>query len=133
MLPCAALGAVHAEPVDPMPAHEDRGLSRELTNDRVEALLRVSGPDSGSVQTMVKLRLLGGALARPGRHRSAFCHRDAAFSLTTIGVLAPSPGNAADAVPAHAASVIAALASWSTGGQLPNFGGSADPARLARC
>ena len=77
-----------------------------------------------------ELRLLGGAFARPARHRSAFCHRDAAFALTTIG--APVP-ELAEAVSAHARAVIGAVAPWSTGRQLPNFAPATDPARLARC
>ncbi len=130
VLPYAAIAAVHADPPNPMPVHEDHALLRELTPDAVEALLAVAGPESGSVQTIVELRMLGGALTRPARHRSAFCHRDAAFTVTTIGALVPP---IAEMVPAHAAAVVQALAPWSTGGQLPNFAASADPARLARC
>jgi hypothetical protein len=55
----------------------------------VVALLAVTDPASGSVQAIVELRLLGGALARPGRHRSAFCHCDAAYTVTTVGALVP--------------------------------------------
>jgi hypothetical protein len=88
----------------------------------------VAGPQAGSPQVIVELRMLGGALARPARHRSAFCHRDAAFTLTTIGVPVPELG-----VPEHAGRVIEALQPWSTGGQLPNFAPAADLARLARC
>jgi hypothetical protein len=66
-----------------------------------------------------------------GRHRSAFCHPGAAYTVTTIGAVVLPP--VADLVPAHAAAVLDALAPWPTGGQLPNFGASADPERLARC
>ncbi|MET0704687.1 MAG: FAD-binding oxidoreductase [Mycobacterium sp.] len=130
VLPYAAIGAVHADPPNPMPVHEEHALLRELPPEAVEALLAVAGPEQGSVQTIVELRMLGGALARPARHRSAFCHRDAAFALTIIGVLVPP---IAEVVPAHGATVLAAAAPWATGGQLPNFAAAADPARLARC
>jgi hypothetical protein len=30
VMPSAAIGAVHADPVDPMPTHEDHALLREL-------------------------------------------------------------------------------------------------------
>jgi FAD/FMN-containing dehydrogenase len=129
-LPFAAIGAVHADPVEPMPTHEATDLLRELPADAVEALLALAGPGSGSPQTVVELRLLGGAMARPAEHASAFCQRDAAFSLLTIGVLAPP---VADAVPPHGAAVVEALRAWSTGGALPNFAPSADPAGIARC
>ncbi len=128
--PYAALGAVHADPVDPMPVHEGHALLRELPSEAVEALLAVAGPGSGSVQTIVELRLLGGALAREPRHASALCHRDAAYALATIGALVPP---AAEQVPGHAERVVAALAPWGTGGQHPNFAPEAGPARLARC
>lgn len=130
VMPYAAIGAVHADPVDPMPVHEDHAVLRALPTEAVNALLAVAGPNSGSPQVIVELRLLGGAFARPGAHRSAFCQRDAAFTLATIGALVPP---VADIVPGHASSVVAALAPWSTGGQFPNFAASADPARLTRC
>lgn len=130
LMPYSAIGAVHADPPNPMPVHEDHALLRELTPETVDALLSVAGPQAGSVQAIVELRQLGGAMARPGRHRSAFCHRDAAFALTTIGALAPE---IAELVPAHAAAVVAAVAPWATGGALPNFAASGAAERLARC
>lgn len=129
VLPYAAIGAVHADPEDPMPTHEDHTLLRELPAEAVDALLAMAGPGSGSVQAIVELRQFGGALSREPRHRSAFCHRDAAFSLATIGALVPP---IADLVPGHAAAVVKALTPWSTGGQMPNFAPSADPGRLSR-
>jgi hypothetical protein len=130
VLPYAAIGAVHADPVDPMPLHEDHALLSELTAQAAETMLASAGPGSGSPQTIVELRMLGGALAREPRQRSAFCHRHAAYSLSVIGVLAPP---AAESVIGHAADLVAALAPWSTGGQMPNFAVSDDPGRPARC
>lgn len=129
-LPYAAVGSVHADPVDPTPTHEDSALLRTLPAEAVDALLALAGPGAASPQAVVELRLLGGAMAREGAHRSAFCHRDAAYSLLAVGVLAPP---VADAVPGHAAALVDALAPWSTGGVLPNFAASADPVRNARC
>lgn len=129
VLPYAAIGAVHADPVDPMPVYEDQALVRELPADAVDALLAAAGPNSGSPQVIVELRLLGGALAREPRHRSAFCQRDAAYALTVIGVLMPE---IADAVVQHASVVTQSVSPWSTGGQMPNFAPSYDPARPSR-
>ena len=64
VLPYAAIGAVHADPVDPMPINEDQALLSELPAEAVDALLALVGPGSGSPQVIVELRLLGGALAR---------------------------------------------------------------------
>lgn len=129
VLPYAAIGMVHADPVDPMPVNENHTLLSALPAETIDALLAVAGQGSGSPQVIVELRLLGGALAREPRQRSAFCHRDAQFALTVIGALIPE---IAPIVVEHAAGVVAALAPWSTGGQLPNFGPSGDPARPSR-
>ncbi|KGI67407.1 FAD-binding oxidoreductase [Mycolicibacterium rufum] len=125
----AAIGAVHGDPVDPMPVTENQALLSSLPIEAVDALLAVAGPGSGSPQAIVELRMLGGALAREPRHRSAFCRRDAAFSLLTIGVAAPA---IAATVVEHAGAVASAVAPWATGEQMPNFAPSYDPARPAR-
>ncbi|WP_083409835.1 FAD-binding oxidoreductase [Mycolicibacterium rutilum] len=127
VLPYAAIGAVHADPVEPLPVHEDHAVLRELTAEAVDALLAAAGPQSASLQAIVELRHLGGAFARPPVHRDAFCHRDAAFSLITIGVLAPE---IAAAVPGNAAQVVNALNPWSTGGAFPNFAPATGAERL---
>ncbi|SIS04436.1 FAD-binding oxidoreductase [Williamsia sterculiae] len=129
MMPYAAMAAIHADPVDPMPTREHTALLRELTPETVQTLLEVAGPRAESPQVIVELRLLGGALNRPTAHPSAFCHRDAEYSLLAIGVLAPP---IADAVGVHGTAVLQAMAPWSTGGALPNFGSAADPDRVAR-
>lgn len=129
VMPYAAIGAVHADPVDPMPIYEHHTLLRELTAETVEVLLAAAGPDSGSVQTIVEVRMLGGALAREAQHRSAFCHRDAAFAVAVIGVLAPP---VAELVVPQAGALIVALSQWSSGGQIANFAPSEDAGRAVR-
>lgn len=129
VLPYAAIGAVHADPLDPMPVSEDQALLFELPAEAVDAILAVAGPGSQSPQVIVELRMLGGAFAREAQHRSAFCHRNAAFALTTIGVSAPE---IAAMVVGHAKAVTQAVAPWSSGGQMPNFAPSYDPERPAR-
>ncbi|XVV08298.1 FAD-binding oxidoreductase [Actinoplanes sp. CA-131856] len=128
-IPYAAIGSIHADPADPMPVHEATDLLRALPAEAADALLAVAGPASGSPQVIVELRHLGGALAAEPEHPSAVCHRDAAFTLITIGVLAPP---IAGAVPAHGEQVRAALAPWSTGGALPNLGAATGPERMSR-
>ncbi|MCF7549809.1 FAD-binding oxidoreductase [Pseudonocardia sp. WMMC193] len=121
-LPYAEIGSVHADPVDPMPVAEASTLLRALPAAAVDALLAAAGPE----QIVVEIRQLGGALSR-APEPSAVCHRDAAYCVSAIGV-AQGPGDD----PAGCRSVIAALAPWSTGGRLPNFAVSADPAEVAR-
>ena len=128
-LPYASIGAVHSDPVDPMPTHEETDMLRSLPAEAVDALLGVAGPGSGSPQVMVELRQLGGALARPPAEPDMLCHRAEAYNLTVIGVLVPP---VADAVPAHGAAVRTAMAPWATGGAEPNFAAGSGADRLAR-
>ena len=125
-----ALGAIHADPVDPMPTHERSALLRELTADAIDALIE-SATDAPLAITEV--RLLGGAVEREPAVPNAVSGRDAAFSLFTVGVLAPQ---IADIVPAAVETVLERMAPWGTGGSLLNFAGSstgvpADRARAA--
>ena len=129
-IPYAGIGAVHADPVDPMPASEAHCLLRQLPAAAVDALLGVAGPGSGSPEVVVELRQLGGAIARGGAAPSAFSHRDAAFSLLVVGVPA---GPGAEQVVAHGGSVVDALQDWAHPGLLPNFASTGDPDRTARC
>lgn len=126
-LPYAAIGAVHMDPTDPMPVFESSGLLRELTPEAVDTLHSVA--TESSPQFIVELRLMGGALAREPEHASAFCHRDAGYSLLVIGAAVPE---IAQAVKTHNAAVQAALAPWLTGGEFPNFGAATGEARMAR-
>lgn len=58
------LGAICAEPEEPLPAMEYSGRLTHFDEAAVDALLRAVGPDSGSPLLVVQLRHLGGALAR---------------------------------------------------------------------
>jgi hypothetical protein len=128
VMPFSALGTIHADPVDPTPTHEGGMLLRELPAEALDRLLDLVGTDSDCPQLIVELRLLGGAFGRAARYPSAVSHRGAAYALVTIGLAIP-PTIAA--VTAHADRVQAALEAWDSGGQ-PNFGATADPARIGR-
>ena len=129
VMPYAAMGMIHNDPVDPMPVREDAALLHSLTSDAVETLVGLVGPQAECPQVIVELRLMGGALAQAAEVPSALSHRDAAYSLLTIGLGVPP---VVDAVMAHSQALRAAMGPWSTGGNLPNFAASADPAELAR-
>jgi hypothetical protein len=129
VMPIEALGAIHADPVDPMPVQDRALLLRELPAEGVDALLAVAGPDSPCPQTIVELRLLGGAIARAPRVPSAVSHRDAAFTLMTIGLAVPP---VAAATAANAELVMSTMGAWSDGVGQPNLTVSADPAVVAR-
>ena len=122
-LPFAAFGAIHSDPTDPMPVVEDHTLLAALPADAVETLLGQVGPDADCPQILVEVRQLGGAF----RHGSdaAFAHRDAAFTVHTVGLGVPPVRAAALA---HGEALLAAMAPWSTGGRLPNFASRTDAA-----
>jgi hypothetical protein len=83
----------------------------------VAELLRHAGPDAGAPY-LVELRLMGGALARPGAVPSALARRDGAFVLYAGAAAAP------EQVPALQAAydrLFTAMAPWGTGGVCVNF------------
>jgi DNA-binding SARP family transcriptional activator len=125
--PQAEVGRVHNDPVEPRPALDHFALLHSLTDEAIDRLLAAAS--QGNAQTIIELRLLGGAIARTPRHPSALCHRDAAFTLFTAGVPAPDPA----AVDGHATRVLAAMSPWTHDGLWANFCPSNDRDLIARC
>lgn len=126
-MPYAAVDAIHMDPTDPMPAVARGGLLGSLPEAAVETLLTVAGPGVDVPLAVVELRLMGGALGRPAPVPNAVAGREGAFS---VSVVAPAPPPLAEVAPALAGGVVEALAPWSTGTTLVNFGG--DRSTLAR-
>jgi FAD/FMN-containing dehydrogenase len=113
--PYTAIDSVHTDPLDPVPAHEAAAVLTDFPAEAADALLALTSPGSASPQVLVEIRQLGGAIAREGEHDSAFCSRDAAYSLLTVGI-AGTPG-----VEEHASAILDAVAPWTGGHRLPNF------------
>lgn len=128
-IPYDRIAAVHADPTEPMPTSQASALLRELPDPAIETLLSFAGPGSRSPQTIVELRLLGGAYGRPPVEADAVSHRDAAVNLTVIG--APGP-HSSQQIAGHAEAILEGLEPWATGGVLANFAASADPASIRR-
>lgn len=120
-VPFAAIGSVHADPVEPMPVLEAGALLRGFDADAAAALLGAAGPDAPAPFAVVEIRHLGGALGRRPAAPDAVAGRDAAFSLFVVS--APVPALFADVVPAATAGLLEALAPWATGAVQPNFVG----------
>ncbi|MGW0175938.1 FAD-binding oxidoreductase [Rhodococcus sp. NPDC003322] len=125
----ADVGAIHADPTEPMPAAERGALFRELPAEAIDEFLATVGPEGGLPLAMAEIRAMGGALARPAGVPNAVAGRAAAFSLFTIGALAPE---IADVVPAALDSVLDRMQPWVTGGSLVNFAGSVTGAPAER-
>jgi FAD/FMN-containing dehydrogenase len=113
--PYTEVDSVHTDPLDPLPAHEAAMVLAEFPAGAARALLAKTGPGSGSPQVLVEVRQMGGAIARPGEHESAFGSRDAAYALLLVGI-AGIPG-----LEAHSESVLEAMSPWAGGHRMPNF------------
>jgi FAD/FMN-containing dehydrogenase len=116
-MPYTAVGSIHAEPTDPVPFHARNTVLGSFDAAAVAELLHHAGPDADAPY-LVELRLMGGALARPGAVPSALSRRDGAF------VLYAGAAAEAERVPElHAAydRLFTAMAPWGTGGVCVNF------------
>jgi hypothetical protein len=129
-MPYTDADLIHQDPTDPLPVWEKGGLLRELSSDAVDALLAVAGPNVNRALTMVEVRLMGGALARQPEVPNAVPGREGAFTLFTLGVLAPG---IEDLVPRVGGWILEAMTPWSTGTSLLNWlGETSTPAEVAR-
>jgi hypothetical protein len=125
--PYAEIGHIHTDPAQPTPSRYHSALLDSFPEPAVDALVEAAG--TASPHTLVEIRALGGALARPPKHASAVCHRDAAYALFMSGVPVPT----ASVVDAHAEGILSALTPWTRPGLLANFAPSDDPRVVARC
>jgi FAD/FMN-containing dehydrogenase len=119
MRPPTTLGALHMDPVDPVPISMDGRLLADLPSAAIDALAEAAGPESGSPLLSVELRHLGGALLDAAPEHGALASLEARFATATIS-LVPNADMAA-AVERHSAIVRAALAPWEAERNYPNF------------
>lgn len=119
-MPFAAIGSVHADPPGPLPAAEGGALLHDFDAGAARALLDVAGPEADVPFSVVEIRHLGGALARPGA--DAVSGRDAGYGLLVVSV--PVPELFETVVPAATRQAVMAMAPWASGGFQPNFIGS---------
>ena len=129
VLPAAAMGVIHSDPVDPMPTAERAVLLSALPEEAVTALLAVAGPQADCPLIVVELRQLGGAVALGSREDGSLCNRDTAFTLLGVGSAA---GPAAEATRAAEDAIVRAVERWDTGRQMPNFAPGLDPEQVRR-
>ena len=76
-------GFIATDPTDPAPAVEHFGLLRELTDDAVNMIAQVAGPEAAdSPINIVDIRHLGGAFSLAPAVPNAVGSRDAAFAFS---------------------------------------------------
>jgi hypothetical protein len=94
----AELGAILAEPTDPMPDMHIGELLTDFDEGALARLLAVAGPDADSSLMIVQLRHLGGALSRPAGGSGACGTLEERFALMALGVpVSPETAAAIDA------------------------------------
>ena len=119
MLAPTALGALHMDPVEPVPVSLDGWLLADLPPAAIDALVEAACPESGSPLLSVEVRHLGGALLDPAPEHGALASLDAQFATATVGMV-PTTDIAA-AVERHSTCVRAALGPWEAERNYPNF------------
>ena len=119
MLPPAALGDLHMDPVGPVPAFIDGWLLADLPPVAMDTFIHTAGSGSRSPLLSVELRHLGARLADAAPDHGAIASLDAEFATATYSVVADT--NQAMAVGRHAATLRAALAPWEAERNYPNF------------
>jgi len=128
-LPVAAIGAVHADPEQPLPALEAGALLRDFDGAAAQAMLAVAGPQAHVPLTVVEVRRLGGRLAEAPSRPDSVAGRDAAYGLFVVS--APVPELFGGPVPAAVGALAGAMAPWASGTFQPNFVGALNqPAAL---
>jgi len=108
-----ALGRVHMDPEDPVPAIGDHKLLGPLPPETVDAFLDAVGPGSGSRLVSAELRQNGGALSRPAPGGGALAFVPGDYFAYAVGALM-APG-AAVALRADLDRMLEALAPYDAG------------------
>jgi FAD binding domain len=109
----AGLGAVHMDPEEPVPAHDDHLLTGSLPPEAIDAFVEAVGPGSGSSLVSVEIRQTGGALAREAPGAGALSRLAGDYAVFGVGSLM-APGSA-EKVPADLARLTAAMAPYDAG------------------
>ena len=133
----SGLGAVAAEPTEPMPAMEHSMLLAGLEDEDIDRLLAVVADSRDCPLMFVQIRGLGGAFGETSPAHGSVRPVHEPFQAFALGV--PAVPELAAAIPHAFAAVDAALAERASGRRMPNFVGEAqddatgyDPATLAR-
>ena len=116
--PPEALGTLHMDPPEPVPAVSGHLLLDALPAATVEELVAAAGPGSGSPLTSVELRQTGGALARSEPSCGALAAVTGSLALFAVG--SPSAEAEAQAMQRQIRLITEALAPHAAG-RLLNF------------
>jgi hypothetical protein len=118
-IPAPALGQLHMDPGQPVPAQGDGEFLADAPTAAIDALVALAGPGADTLLASIEIRHLGGALARPAPGSGAQSEISAKY-LMFAGGLTPTPELAA-VVRAQARAVKDALTPWHAGYDYYNF------------
>ncbi|MEU5088340.1 BBE domain-containing protein [Streptomyces sp. NPDC021356] len=116
--PYTALGEIHLDPVDPMPYYDRSVCLGEFTGKTVDALVRLTGPESGCTLANVEVRALGGAFDREPALPNAVSTRGVPFVVFGFAV---GGADQADVLRGGLAEVVDGLAPWALERNMVNF------------
>jgi FAD/FMN-containing dehydrogenase len=119
VLPVEAMDAISKDPVDPMGFLQYSALLSDLSDQAIDALVKVAGAGSGSPLGIVELRLLGGALQRDAKNIKLLGNGSARFSMNVLGAIVKP--EMADAISAHLTRLADATRPYQTGENFINF------------
>lgn len=122
----ARIGEITAEPTEPTPLLDIAPMLRDFDRSTIQALLDAVMPGSPSPLSVIQVRRLGGALARPPADHGALGHIADPF-LLVAGAVVPEPGLAAT-THEQLDTLERAMTPFATGRTAPNLG--RDPERL---
>ncbi len=121
-MPVAELGAIAAEPVDPMPSLEFAELMTDFDDAALTGLLDAVGPQVQTPVVAVQLRHLGGALRRADDQEGPVGPVAEPYQLFVLGV--PMTADMAAGILATFDAVARNLSGHLAGACLPTFAGS---------
>ena len=119
IMPVTEMDRVHNDPEHPVPFDYSGDVIADLSDEAIDALVDVAGPDTDCPLLMIEIRHLGGAMLH-GACEDAVGLRTDGFVVFLLGALMPP---IAELVPGAIAGVRAALAPFTTGGTFVNLHG----------
>ncbi|MFI6488864.1 BBE domain-containing protein [Streptomyces sp. NPDC050564] len=116
--PFTSIGEIHMDPVDPMPYFDRRVCLEEFSEKTAQALVELTGPESGCTLVNVEIRALGGAFDREPEFPNSVPSRGLPYVVFGFAVGAPDQ---AEKLRGDLARVVDGLALWAAGRNMVNF------------
>ncbi len=116
------LGQVADEPADPMPSMQHSFLLNDISEDVIDGIAELAGPDSNSPLMMLKVMHLGGAFRQAGESAGAAGEIAEPYLLFALGV--PGSPEAAAAIAGAFGRLQTRLRDHASGRTVPNFMGT---------